>query len=547
MNNRDTYAKCALDQIPRLLGNMDRNSFSPTYGCFHRDYWLDKTSDFPDAVRQFGAQALALVYSNKIPNNIYFGETKILEWAIAAMDYWCSIQHNDGTFDEFYPNERGWVGPTAFTTYSIIESYTTLYKAIPEDTSERIKKAIEKAAYFIAKGDQEEDHLANHQAMACLAVWKAYRLLEDYNLLKAYKKLWKGFLDYHVSEEGWSREYDGIDPGYLSATVSFLAKIYQDNQDQEIKEVSSSSIKTCSYFAYPNGFYGGSTGSRNTLHFYPHGFEIFGNSIPLAQSVAEKMLVGLDQGKLVPPSIMSDRYVFYRVPEYLQSYLDYSERTSNTTSLPSEKNDLSKYFPKAKIWAKSNNKIYILVNAAKGGVVKVFDKSDQSLVLNDCGIIGQLKSGKIITSQWIDEEYEIIQNDDSCKILGRLNLVPSNKYFNVPKQILFRIFLLFLGWHPLIAHSLKGWIRKILMLGSRPVGIWFERKISVNGADVLIKDRIKSDKNIHLRKLSVGDEFFVRYVPQSRYFQSQELGITGRKISDEKIKEINNSSDWVEL
>ena len=239
------------------------------------------------------------------------------------------IQHNDGSFDEFYPNERGWVGPTAFTTYSIIESYTTLYKAIPEDTSERIKKAIEKAAYFIAKGDQEEDHLANHQAMACLAVWKAYRLLEDYNLLKAYKKLWKGFLDYHVSEEGWSREYDGIDPGYLSATVSFLAKIYQDNQDQEIKEVCSSSIKTCSYFAYPNGFYGGSTGSRNTLHFYPHGFEIFGNSIPLAQSVAEKMLVGLDQGKLVPPSIMSDRYVFYRVPEYLQSYLDYSERTSN--------------------------------------------------------------------------------------------------------------------------------------------------------------------------------------------------------------------------
>ena len=90
MNNRDTYAKCALDQIPRLLGNMDRNAFSPTYGCFHRDYWLDKTSDFPDAVRQFGVQALALVYLNKIPNNIYCGETKILEWAIAAMDYWCS-------------------------------------------------------------------------------------------------------------------------------------------------------------------------------------------------------------------------------------------------------------------------------------------------------------------------------------------------------------------------------------------------------------------------------------------------------------------------
>lgn len=59
MANRETYAKLALDQIPRLLGNLDRNSFSPTYGCFHRDYWLYKTSDFPDSVRQFAVQALA--------------------------------------------------------------------------------------------------------------------------------------------------------------------------------------------------------------------------------------------------------------------------------------------------------------------------------------------------------------------------------------------------------------------------------------------------------------------------------------------------------
>lgn len=57
MPGKEVYLNYALDQIPRILGNMDRNSFSPTYGCFHRDYWLDKTSDFPDAVRQFGSQA----------------------------------------------------------------------------------------------------------------------------------------------------------------------------------------------------------------------------------------------------------------------------------------------------------------------------------------------------------------------------------------------------------------------------------------------------------------------------------------------------------
>ena len=59
---RKYYIEKALSQIPRILGSMDRNKFSPTYGCCHRDYWLYKTSDFPDAVRQFGIHALALVY-----------------------------------------------------------------------------------------------------------------------------------------------------------------------------------------------------------------------------------------------------------------------------------------------------------------------------------------------------------------------------------------------------------------------------------------------------------------------------------------------------
>jgi len=115
---RDIYAKRALAQIPRLLTLQDRNSFSPTYGCFHRDYWNYKTSDFPDAVRQCGIQALALVYKYDFPGNIYKGQTKIADWAIAGLDFWGRIQHKDGSFDEFYPYERGWVGPSAFTTYA---------------------------------------------------------------------------------------------------------------------------------------------------------------------------------------------------------------------------------------------------------------------------------------------------------------------------------------------------------------------------------------------------------------------------------------------
>lgn len=546
-NKRDTYSNLALEQIPRILGNLDRNPFSPSYGCFHRDYWLDKTSDFPDAVRQFGTQALAIIYKNEMPNNIYFEQPKILEWAIAAMNFWCKIQHRDGSFDEFYPNERGWVGPTAFTTYSITESYLILKDHLTKESSNLIENSIRKAAIFISEGDKEEDHLANHHAMACLAVWKAYKALGDESLYHSYKKLWKGFLTYHNNEEGWSREYDGIDPGYLSATVSFLGKIYQDNKDPQIKDVCLSSINMCSYFAYPNGFYGGSLGSRNTLHFYSHGFEIFGSQSDISQALADRMLDSLAEGKLVPPSIISDRYVFYRIPEYLQSYLNFSERSQQQINLPSETNNLYKYFLKAKVWVITNSKNYILVNAAKGGVIKVFDKKTNKLILNDCGIIGQLKSGQIITSQWIDKDYQITQDTDSCKIVGRFNIVPSNKYFNIYKNILFRSFLVLTGLFPPLAHYLKGWIRKILMLGNRPVDVWFERNIFIHENKVVVKDKIKRGKKITIEKLSVGDEFFVRYVPQSRYFQSQELDIHGRQVINNRIIEINNSSDWIEI
>src|SRR5262249_43161003 len=229
MTLRDVYAEKAISQIPRLLGLQDRNPFSPTYGCFHRDYWLDKTSDFPDAVRQFGVQSLALVYKRDFPNNPYRGQPKIRDWAIAGLKFWASIQHPDGSFDEFYPYERGWVGPSAFTTFTAIETIQLLQEEMDKTTLDQIRQTISLAARFIISAKAEEDHLANHHAMACLAVWKAYKLLGHPELKDGFEKLFRGFTEYHNSKEGWSREYDGVDPGYLSATVSFFGKIYQDN------------------------------------------------------------------------------------------------------------------------------------------------------------------------------------------------------------------------------------------------------------------------------------------------------------------------------
>ena len=545
MNNlRAIYAEKAISQIPRLLSNLDRNPYSPTYGCFHRDYWLDKTSDFPDAVRQFGVHALALVYKYDLPANTYKGAPKIREWAIAAMRYWAKIQHKDGSFDEFYPYERGWVGPTAFTTYTVIEAYRILQDTLSNYDRELIGKAIEKSAYFIGKGETEEDHLANHHAMACLTLSKAADLLADPALEHYYKTAWQTFLTYHNTEEGWSIEYDGTDPGYLSATVSFLSKIYKEKPDKELFNVLKASVSFSAYFVYPDGFYAGSTGSRNTMHFYPHGYEIIGNEYPLATAVADKMLTSLSEDKLVPPEIISDRYVAYRVSEFLQAYLDYSERPENLPALPYQSNNFYHYFPKARIYATKINNNYLIVNAAKGGVIKYFDCNTGNLLLNNAGIIGKINHKKTLTSQWIDPDYSCYHQENEVEIQGYMNKVPSHTLFSPFKNILFRATLIAFGWIPRFSHFLKGKIRKALILGHKKSGVKFSRKILLMSEYLYLTDKVTIEDDSRFQALSFGDEFFVRYVPQSRYFQSYELHTSGYTLSDTELETLNKTGEY---
>ena len=538
---RNAYAEEAISQIPRILSCQDRNPYSPTYGCMHRDYWMYKTSDFPDMVRQFGVQALALVYKHQFPGNIYHGKAKICDYSLAAIEYWVSQQHkDDGSFDEFYPYERGWVGPTAFTTFAVAEALQTLRPEVPDALYQRTLAAIRKAAYFIVEGDKEEDHLANHHAMACLAVWKAYRLLEEAPLKDGFEKLFNGFLQYHNKREGWSREYDGVDPGYLSATVSFFGKVFPTNPDPRIYEVLQQSVDFCRYFVYPNGFYAGSIGSRNTLHFYAHGFEVLADKIPMAAAIAEKMLQALSEGKLVPPRIMSDRYLFYRVPEFLQAYLDYKPRPDNLPALPYETAPQRNYFPESRIFSETAGSHYVICNLAKGGVTKVFDRNDGTLLLNDCGLIGRLEDGRVVTSQWVDPEYRCSADERGWEVSGQLHLVPSNKLFTMFKNLLFRSALLALGWVPAFAHQLKGGIRRSMMLGRRPVAIHFCRRFERNAESMTLQDEIWTDGSLKLSAMSIGDEFFVRYVPQSRFFQSQELEVEAYRLSAEQIQALNS-------
>ncbi len=535
---RDTYAHKALSQIPRLLSLQDRNRFSPTYGCFKRTYWLDKTVDFPDALPQFGVLSLTLAYTHDMPGNFYKDEEKILEWILAGMRFWTHIQHRDGSFDEFYPNEHGWTGPTGFLLYAMLKSYMLLEERgkFPEEFKDEFFLSCRKAADYIIKWD-EHGVLANHHAMGVLPVYYAYHVLQSQVLLDGYEKKLEEFLLFHTSE-GWSLEYDGADIGYLSATVSFLGKVYKLNRDPRLKKVMEESIEFLSYFVYPNGFYAGSMGSRNTLHFYSHGCELLSKEMPLAGRVADALLQSLHDGKIVPAEIQADRYFLYRIPEHLESFIDAGERTGSA-KLPYEREDFSKVFPEGRFSIQKKGNIYLIVNAAKGGVTKAFQIDTGRQLISDCGILAETTDGAMLTSQWIDPAYTFIAKENGCSVSGYLHQIPAAKLFTPIKMIIFRVFLLLFGWHTGMAYRIKGLIRKLLMLKSGRGRAMFYRDIQLQDSTLRIADTITLLKGARMESVQISDEFFVRYVPQSRYFQSQELDARGYMLNHQQLRMLN--------
>ena len=59
-NYSSPYLIHSLDGLQRIVSLTNIDNLSSTYGCSHRDYWLYKTSDFPDAVRNFSSHSFAL-------------------------------------------------------------------------------------------------------------------------------------------------------------------------------------------------------------------------------------------------------------------------------------------------------------------------------------------------------------------------------------------------------------------------------------------------------------------------------------------------------
>jgi len=502
-----TYVREALRYIPHLLELLDRNRFSPTYGCFDRAYWHFRTADFPCGMSQEFCLPLALVYRYPFPGNPYWGKERLRELAIAAVEFARRSSHRDGTCDDYFPFERA-MGAMVFSLYACAETY----RVLDLDEPLFLEFFSRRAEWLVRRN--ESGRLSNHQALAALCLALVAELTGEARYARAARQRRDLVLSWQ-SDEGWFQEYEGADPGYHTFTIDYLAKYFELTRDETVLDPLRRAVEFASHFVHPDGSYGGEYGSRNTYHFYPHGFELLAPIEPLAGAVADAFLVGMRLGRR--GYLDDDRLVCHYVYNYLQAYLDHDP--ASRSFVLDDRPPYERYWPEAKMVVRKTSRYYAVVGLGKGGVIKVFDR--RGCILSDTGPIGRTRDGRVVVSHLTDPRHRVERKGEGeYEVSGAMSVRRANLATPL-RHIVLRLFMLSVGrWS---SNLVRRVLQKILITGKKRTAIRFRRKIRFDEESVEIEDEIVLPRGVEMAELAFASDATSIYVANSNAYQESVL------------------------
>ena len=518
MVKNNPYYILALSKVPLVMSMLDREQLTRTHGCFDRNYWCWKFSDFPGARFQEGVCTLAFLYSNQFPGNYLFAHEKTLECILSAMRFWSKIQHRDGSFDEAYPHEHS-LAATAFTSFYVSEAFLLLSNKITDEFRSELIGVFSWAGQWLCRHDEKHGFLSNHLSAAAAALYNIYLITGeekfksrcDYYIQKIYS---------HQSREGWYEEYGGADIGYQTHSIFFLSKIWQHTKDETLLRSLRKSIEFISYFIHPDSTLGGEYGSRNTTFYFPTGFEILAKKIPLAGTIAQFMRDAVKSQTVVGLSAVDSYNFFPLLNNYLFAGLN-MDNYSFSEELPF-RNNMSKHFSDAGLLVKSTDYYYAILGVNKGGVIKIFSKRESKLKYSDCGYWGRTQKGEVFTSQSLVRDNQISFSENKVTVFSHLFKLPQ-KVFSPLLFILFRIVSLSLGRCMFFSNFLKFSLVKSLIYKREKTACSLSREITFYDKTVEIVDKIANIKKTKLVFLKKDNQFTGLHMGSSKYFQKNEF------------------------
>ena len=263
--NRHDYLMILDGIVPRMLGLIDRDSDSETYGCCDRNFWMYKITDFSSGIIQQCSLTLSLLYSNsdyfdsscsylKTKHRYYYKDIAI------AVNQWTLKIINNGTLDEYYPNEKSFPA-TVFTAYALLKSSLIL-----NDKSILQSDKLNNIANFLC--DRNPSQAANQDIAAAAYLWLYY---DNINNSDKYLKQIHNLLDREDSS-GEFNEYMGFDFGYATVSVNYLSYMVDDGYYEAKKHIKKISDIIC-YSATASPIVSGNIFSRNTSYYLPYAIE----------------------------------------------------------------------------------------------------------------------------------------------------------------------------------------------------------------------------------------------------------------------------------
>lgn len=480
------------------------------YGSFDRQFWHLRQRDFSSSTYQMAL--LPLMRSNLSQQD------ELRKFFLDSLSYIKKIQNGDGSFDEWYPGERGWGGPTSYILDFISRTYLEFYPLFSNQQQKTCLEIISKAAGYISRG-WERDVLYNHVALSVLALEGVRavdkKLVSDADI--TYAKDWlKRYFDH---AEGWGLEYDGADPGYQTATLSFLSKAHKLRADSDYKDICLKSLDFIKYFHYPDGSYAAGIGARETSCVFDFGAHYWRSHSSVAKSLSHSLIkrrCGLNEEEL------DDHYFVYRMLE-LSDCLEFDALTELDEEVTpfSKTYEGEKLFKRAQIMVKASAEHYSVINLAKGGALIEFDKQTSLCVRANYGIQVE-KDGKLL-STFVNGDSLWTQSNDCLEIESPLYKVKTSS-FSQTTFIFFRLILFLFSWNSKLAYILKSIIRSLLTTKNKMSGSVNKRRITwSNGRIVEVADSESSSEIL-------GSGIFEnRYVPQSKYHNDLKLKFLAKK------------------
>lgn len=312
----DIYKHIALNQTPRILSFLDRERDSITFGCFDRNYWHYRLMDFVNVRWQEGALLLSLIHSFQLNENKWQGNENVKDWLAASINYWETCQAKSGFFSESYPHERSFVA-TSFSVYAATEA--SLISGI-----EINREILNKAADWLS--NNENLHVANQMAGGAAALANIYAITGDEEHSQAAKSKAETLLTLQ-REEGYFIEYGGYDMGYLTICLSYMAKYLRRIDDSDIRNSVIKAFEFLEDKIDDNCLFDYKQTSRGTQFLYPYGFVYFDRVQFLS-----KHTKALEEGRILNPGWMDDRFSLPLTIDYLESYLIKEINNANDNS-----------------------------------------------------------------------------------------------------------------------------------------------------------------------------------------------------------------------